>query len=470
MNKKSLFLFIFIFCFMYACNTFKPLSSDDYFAAFVWNAGASINEFTSEDVQRVSGITDVLHNLKTYYVTWGGRIPGGSPVSFFVLQGKEFFNPINAVMMTLLVAEIYWISHEGRISFNFNPLYVFWIFFSLWAFNISFNDTCLWLSGSCNYLWMIVIVLFYLLPYVQNYYDINRLKSDKAIITTVMFFLGVLAGWSHETTTCWLAAILLCWLYLCKKRNNLQHWKISGLIGLCTGYALLIFAPGNFSRLQLQQNTDSIIITGELLKPKLIEVSLILIFHLFLWYFLVRFFLSYKNKIMEKRERKYINFAKACSLIAFGSGFIMLFIPSNGMRPSFLGLVFLVIAAASLFRLQEKEGKYIIHYQARLFLKSIGYCYFIFTMLVALWCNYVNWNHWNSVLALIKTEQEKPVQVVLKVEPYFTEKNFMLWLAGTGFHLIHMPISEDEKDNINVTLSKYYGIKGIKVVDLTENY
>ena len=143
----------------------------------------------------------------------------------------------------------------------------------------------------------------------------------------------------------------------------------------------------------------------------------------------------------------------------------MFFIPSNGLRPSFLGLVFLIIAAASLFRLQGKEGHFILNLQARSFLKAVGYCYFIFTMTVSLWCNYINWSHWNSILALIKTEQKNPSQTILEVKPYFTDKNFMLWLVGTGFHLIHMPITEDEKDNINVTVAKFYGIKGIKVVD-----
>ena len=129
MTKKGILLLFLIFCFMYALNTLKPLSSDDYFAVFIWNAGASINEFASGSIQKVSGISDVLHNLKMYYMTWGGRIPGGSPVSFFVLQGKEFFNPINAFMMTLLVAEIYWISHEGIITLDFDSSYIIWIFF-----------------------------------------------------------------------------------------------------------------------------------------------------------------------------------------------------------------------------------------------------------------------------------------------------------------------------------------------------
>ena len=465
MNKKGIFLLVLIFCFMYALNTLKPLSSDDYFATFIWNTGASINEFASGSIQKVSGISDILHNFKMYYLTWGGRIPGGSPIVFFVLWGKEYFNPLNALMMTLLVAEIYWLSHEGIITLDFDSSYVIWIFFSLWAFNVSFNDTCLWLSGSCNYLWMLVLVLFFLIPYVQNYYDINRFKCDRCGLTTGMFFLGVLAGWSHETTTCWLAATLLCWIFLCKKSNNLQYWKVSGFIGLCIGYALLVFAPGNFSRLQLQQNTTSIIISSELLKPKLIEVSLILIFHLFLWYFIIKFFFNYNNIKALKESGLYLNFAKVCSLIAFCSGVFMFFIPSNGLRPSFLGLVFLIIAAASLFRLQGKEGHFILNLQARSFLKAVGYCYFIFTMTVSLWCNYINWSHWNSILALIKTEQKNPSQTILEVKPYFTDKNFMLWLVGTGFHLIHMPITEDEKDNINVTVAKFYGIKGIKVVD-----
>ena len=164
--KKQVWLILFaIFFIMYLLNSMKPLSSDDYFSFFVWPEGLPINGELPVDVHRVTDISDILKSIKTYYLTWGGRVPGGLPVGVFIaLIGKEYFNPVNAFMMVLLVMEIYWLSHEGIITFKFKPSYLIWIAFSLWAFNICFNDTCLWLSGSCNYLWMAVVVLAFWIP------------------------------------------------------------------------------------------------------------------------------------------------------------------------------------------------------------------------------------------------------------------------------------------------------------------
>ena len=169
-NKNGLLVLLMIFCIMWILNIFTPMLNEDYFSSFVWPEGVPNLGTLPEDARRVSSLSDVLENSRVYYLTEGGRLPGGLflGVLFWDL-GKAFFNPFNALVMTLLVMEIYWLSHEGKISFNFNSSHVFWIFFSLWTFNASFVETCLWMSGSSNYLWMIVVVLAFMIPYVRNY-------------------------------------------------------------------------------------------------------------------------------------------------------------------------------------------------------------------------------------------------------------------------------------------------------------
>ena len=176
-QKKGLLVLVLIFVIMFILNTLTPLLSDDYYSAFLWPQGMRINDTSHEAIKRISGFEDIFRGIKGYYYTWGGRVPGGLPVSFFVWQGKEFFNPINALMMSILAAEIYWLSHEGKVSVDFNPSYLIWIFFALWAFNASFVDTCLWLAGASNYLWMLVLVLAFLIPYIRSYFDINAFNT-----------------------------------------------------------------------------------------------------------------------------------------------------------------------------------------------------------------------------------------------------------------------------------------------------
>lgn len=297
MKNKGLIILFVIFCFMLILNIMTPMLNEDYDAAFVWPEDYINLETLPENARVISSWTDFYNNGKIYYFKQGGRLPGGIPGGLFSWLGKEYFNPLNAFMFVILVAEIYWLSHEGKISFHFSPQYLIWIFFSLWTFGNSLVDTCLWMSGSSNYLWMLVLVLGFLLPYVQDYFNPESFKyNDSNRFIIVMFVLGILAGWSHETTICWIILVLSYRVYLCYRNNELRLWKLSGFLGLCIGYALLIFAPGNYSRLQSQQNPGLVLIGHELFFPKMVEQTIILVFQLFLWYFIMAFFIRQQKK------------------------------------------------------------------------------------------------------------------------------------------------------------------------------
>lgn len=464
-NKKGIFILLMIFCFMYILNSITPLLADDYFSAFLWPEKVRINDVSGEAIKRVSSLEDIYRCIKGYYFTWGGRVPGGAPVSFFIWQGKEYFNFLNAFLFTLLVVEVYWLSHEGKVTLNFNPSYIFGIFFALWTFNAKFIDTCLWLAGACNYLWMLVVVLGFLIPYVRNYFNANACSNSRKELTVGIFFLGVLAGWSHETTNCWIILVLSYWLYVAYKKGELQLWKIAGYIGFCLGYALLIFAPGNFSRLQMQQGTSQLVITSNLLHSKIVEFLIIFLFHFVIWYFIISFFFKYnkyKDKFIQKETGLYLSCALSFTIIAFGSGFTMFFIPSNGLRPSFLNLVYLIIAAALLFRLQEVNNYFFVKNLGAFFLKSVGCLYLIITISFSLWGSYINQCHLHELLVKVHERSRNLTNTVLEIPPPLTMKNNM-WRLGSGFHLIPFPVSEDESHEFNKSFSYFYGIKGIKM-------
>ena len=144
----------------------------------------------------------------------------------------------------------------------------------------------------------------------------------------------------------------------------------------------------------------------------------------------------------------------------------MFLIPVSGWRPSFLSLVFLIVAAASLFRLQEKYGLTIINDNAKSFLKIVGSVYLLCTIAVSLWGNYIHWNYWNDVLERISLHQKTNPNAILEITPPLTDNNYLFWRLGSGSHLIYIPVvSTDEKDRINRTVARYYEIKGIRVAD-----
>ena len=451
MKKKGIAVLFIIFCFMLLLNIMTPLLYEDYGAVLAW----------PDNTRRISNITDVFRSVYHYYLTGGGRIIGSFTSTFITWQGKYLFNPINALMMVLLVAEIYWLSHKGNVTTDFDHEKLFWIFFALWSFNGPFIDTCLWMSGSTDYLWMLVVVLAFLIPYIREFYHSRNNVQQSEINTTGMFFLGILAGCSHETTICWLILVLFYWLYLCKKQDNLPSWKIAGFAGLCLGYCLLIVAPGNYARLAATQHYIS--------HDSRMRVDfLIIFFQLFLWYYIFKVFFAFKNDKLSHNIQKHFNLSKACLLIAGGSTLFNVLLPVSGWRPSFLSLVFLILAVFILYFAQNETGKSVIIPGAKRFLKFVACSYFILSVLCCLYGDYNNWQHWERMIKHIQSERRihpgNVVEVTLPSAKPF-EKTF-LWSFLTMFRVIYQPIgSEDETHYLNKEVAKYYDIKGIKVVN-----
>ena len=463
MRKKSYIVFFTIFIFILLLNFMKPLSSDDYFLAFIWPEGVKLNGLLPENAVRITSLEEVCKSVKEYYFIWGGRLPAQILMTFFVWQGKALFNILNSFVFLLLIAEIYWLSHEGRVSLEFDASYIVWIFFSLWAFNVGFNDTILWVAGSCTYLWMVTIVLAFLIPYVRNYYD-SGAYNDHSQFIVGMFVAGFLAGCSFEVVICWVLLLLSYWLYCCKTNHCLQNWQIAGYIGLCLGYMALMLSPGNYVRLVSEHNSEPFPIV---LLSNVMENLVILTFHLLPWYFLLNFLYRYVRSGSNFKNNNaavpYLNLIKAYAAIACCCGVVQFVIPSGGYRNSFITLIVLTIAAATIFRLCQKTKLIIINRKEKVFLKSVAACYLILSVSFSLWGNYINWLHWNSILAKVKEAQSNNRNTVLLAEPYPIRENSKINLLS-GFHISQMPFrGVTETDEINRTFARYYGIKGIKV-------
>ena len=445
---------------MLLLNFMTPLYNEDYFATFVWPMGVPNLGELPEDVRRVSSVSDCLEELITYYFTGGGRVPGAIIGIFFANINKIFFDIFNAFVFVLLIMTIYWLSHKGNVTLNFDSSWLIGIFFALWTFNASFVDTYLWMSGATDYLWMVVIVLIFLLPYIRDYYAPGSNGTMGKRKNWSMFLIGLLAGCSHETTICWIILLLLYWLYLCKKENMLQTWKVTGFIGLSIGYACLIFAPGNYTRLG---ETKYYITLG----GRLLEFSILFMSQFILWYFIIKF-LRILNKVNDGNSivNHHLRLAKAFLIVSVVSTVLNTLLPVSSWRPSFLSLVFLIITFTLLF-IAQKEGHIdIIPTRPRWLLKSVGYIYLVLSIVCCVYSSFGIWQYWNHAKVYINTEREMhPNEVVVLSLPISRtfEKTF-LWRCLTMYRVIYPPIrSEDESNRINRIVARYYDIKGIRI-------
>ena len=131
MNKKAAITFVCIYIFMYILNYLHPMSfGDDYLYSFIWQ-GKPMSEPLSENAVRVASWHDIFVSQWSHYFTWGGRTVAHVLAQFFLWMGKPVFNVFNAFISLVLIAEIYWCVHKGRITFDFKAKTICWIFFVL---------------------------------------------------------------------------------------------------------------------------------------------------------------------------------------------------------------------------------------------------------------------------------------------------------------------------------------------------
>ena len=458
-NKKSCLVIFSIFLFMLIFNFLSPISfGDDYVYSFIWS-GQSIYEPLPLDVSRVASWHDLFRSQWSHYFTWGGRTVAHVLAQFFLWKGKALFNIANALISVLLVFELYWCINKGKITFQFNCRDIIWIFFLLWACSPGFGVVFFWITGSCNYLWTNVILLGFLVPYFQKYYSPGKICNNSLCIA-VAFVAGILAGWTNENSVCCVILALAVFIYFCKKQGILETWMVSGLLGLMIGYALLILAPGNYNRLSSSQSEWSFL-TG--LQEHLSMMMLIYVFQFLLWYFVFRSLFTVR-KISKTNTLifKEVLLVKVLVTAGFGMTGIMLFSPGFPPRSGFSGLLYLIVGAGILLRVQKDYNVLLIQESAKKFLFCVSLVFFIITAGFTFRYYYCGYEYVENLLAVVNNIDNDKKDSVISVKA-FKEPSDNEGLY-TALHTLSYELSEDENEWRNVAFARYYGIKGIRMI------
>lgn len=245
MNEKILnrlmnfAVIIFIFAVMFSLNYLMPLHRDDYDYSMIWKTGEHINSFD-----------DVFDSTWRHYFLHGGRFFSVFCLNLFLWLGKIPFDIANAAMFVALVILIYFHARRKlKLDNEFGILAATGIL--AWLSFPHFGEVAIWKSGSTVYLWSAVPAATFLLPYNLELAGTWKLWQGK-IFAFVMFFLGMVAGCSVEnlgvTVTILTAAISV----YCYKKNSVKLWMPAGALGSLIGLIILIAAPGNFVRYDVQ--------------------------------------------------------------------------------------------------------------------------------------------------------------------------------------------------------------------------
>lgn len=202
-------------------NLLIPISADDYIYRFIWNAETFHGE--SNDWIPIASLGDIFNSQLEHYLHWGGRSIAHFLIQFFMWQGKIYFDFANTIVFLIFVILILKLAKSRKIIYAL---------IGIWICLPQFVPTMLWLTGSCNYLWMTTLQLGFLLALTEN--------------RKIMIPLGIFAGWSNEAGA--ISILILSLIHLRTKKEPIECREILGLISFSIGLILLIFAPGNFER------------------------------------------------------------------------------------------------------------------------------------------------------------------------------------------------------------------------------
>ena len=205
----------------FARNLLIPISADDYVYRFIWNAETFHGK--SNDWIPIESLGDIFNSQIEHYLHWGGRSIAHFFVQFFMWQGKIYFDFANTIIFVIFVILILKLAKSRKFLYAL---------IGLWIALPQFVPTMLWLTGSCNYLWMTTLQIGFLFALTEN--------------RKIMIPLGIFAGWSNEAGA--ISILILSLIHLRTKKEPIECREILGLISFSIGLILLIFAPGNFER------------------------------------------------------------------------------------------------------------------------------------------------------------------------------------------------------------------------------
>lgn len=462
MSKKVWAILFLIFLIMFGLNYLMPLCyGDDYVYAFIWS-GQPMYTPLPETVVRISGFNDILVSQWKHYLTWGGRVPAHLLVQFFIWQDKQFFNFLNSAVFVLLLLEIYWISNRGEITFKrINMATLCWIFFFVWAFTVNFAGVFLWLTGSCNYLWMMVILLSFLTFYIRKYYHMEEKFFESGFKKLLLFLWGFLAGWTNENTVCWVILVLGLWLLKNRKQKDVETWMWCGLIGLCTGYMFLVFAPGNMIRADYYDSTSINIWSWSNMHSKLITFVVLEYLQIFLWFYIFTAWRKIKKVKINERYSKHFTLVQTFCAFSLLSNCIMLLTPEFHARSGFFSLVFLTIAVTLLISNQADFNVSFIDNYTKKIIMTVSVVFFLITLCGTYAGMYSTYQYNQSVIMAVQKHRGSGFTSVLEIPAPKDYPEALVWASGR--HIVQLSLKEDEHEWKNVAFARYYRIKGIRI-------
>ncbi len=472
LKKWQVMLAVFMALF-FVRNLMLPMLSDDIPYAFVWDGADRGNLLDGVGPrERITSFGDIVRSQYSHYMTWGGRIIGIGLTQLFAWEGKHLFDLLNTLVFTALALLLFRVATGKRLS-AMNTAYMFWLLFAMWFLLPDPFLTVLWMCGSCVFLWTAVIGLLFLLPYAKAYWTEQDPLPGKWGLP-LMAFAGLCAGWSVETSAAVIDFVIFFALIWFWRKKQLRAWMVVGFVFLCIGSAMLVFAPGETVRLELQRqfeyNPDlpaDMYWTPLMFGINFIEcffpvvskqVPLLLLIGYYVWHL--------------PKGHRWNKATRFQALLVAGSMVVMvilIFVPVAPARAGFFPTCAVIAASLSALCELQKEHSSLFTLNSKLIKGFVAASLVLWAVTTAL-CFYVDWNvrqQWVSRIDYINAHQDQDVVVVHQIDvPPIADQLPDWWLYNcVTWNSVVLAWGADleprEEGSHNLMYAQYYGWKKV---------
>ncbi len=226
-------VFALFFVLLLVCNSLSPLTADDFLFCF-----------SRSHWSRITGVAEIFPSLAALRQNTNGRVFAHFFVQLFLLWPKGIFNVVNAGMGTLLFFLLYRYVRAGETRRD--TLLLLFLAGLLFVLLPAFGQVFLWLTGSCNYSWTIVVTLGFLYPFFAHFMG-RESKSALPLRVLYLPFAFVAGAWSENGALAMLCAAF-CFLALTFLREKrLPRFLTLSFLIACSGFLFLMLSPSELS-------------------------------------------------------------------------------------------------------------------------------------------------------------------------------------------------------------------------------
>lgn len=234
LRTVSIIIFMIIFSSILIINTKTPMIGEDY--------ALSLQYYDKINSSTYQKLTLIYERMQYQFTNWNSRF-GEQLAILFLGFDKTFFNILNSFAFIVLAAinVRFGIGETNSISTTKLLIYTSLVLMMYYIFLPALGESVFWLTGSTNYLWGLVFLLFFLLPFINI---LERPTKAEQRLPFYYLILGFFAGMTNENTVP--VSIIFCCLAIVRLRLNKSKVNFAYYLAFifhCIGYASLLFSP-----------------------------------------------------------------------------------------------------------------------------------------------------------------------------------------------------------------------------------